>query len=233
MSSPCHLQPIGCDCPLSSCLTLEPHVLITTAVGLLLQPDEFTSNFLRKSKKFSKTTTGVLWRYSTKALARPATKTLYVIFSIFWHNTNPYPKWEYKHENDQLQQCSREAGYIQSLAAQMAFQTHPRNGGYLANGLEINLPPFRRTKVYPWFLLHTDTRNRWVKVSFTKGNKQEDKSISRHLSVTCRELNISSHWALSLNPETMFYHVKKKKKTQIFIKLKFLKSRLLGHSHSN
>lgn len=165
----------------------------------------------QKSKKFSKTTTGVLWRYSTKALARPATKTLYVIFSIFWHNTNPYPKWEYKHENDQLQQCSREAGYIQSLAAQMAFQTHPRSGGYLANGLEINLPPFRRTKVFPWFLLHTDTRNRWVKVSFTKGNKQEDKSISRHLSVTCRELNISSHWALSLNPETMFYHVKKKK----------------------
>jgi hypothetical protein len=49
--------------------------------------------------------------------------------------------------------------------------------GYSANGLENNLPPLGRTKVYSYFLLHTDVNNRCVKTSFTKGNKQEGKCI--------------------------------------------------------
>lgn len=115
-----------------------------------------------------------------KGLARPATKRHYPFSSIFTHNTNLYPNWEHKHEKDQLQRCSRETGSIQSHFFKKAhvFQTHSRNVRCLANGLEINLLPLRRKKVYPYFLLHTDTSNRGDKDSFAKGDKQESRSLS-------------------------------------------------------
>lgn len=154
MISPCHLQPSWHDYPLSSCLALEPRVLITAAVGLFLQPDEFSSNFLRKSKKFSKKTTGVLWRYSTKALARPATKMLYA-FSASSCTTQTCAS--NGNTNMRMTNCSnaaeRQAIYKvikkNKASGSDGLSNTPKGCRVFREGLEINLLPFRRTKVYP------------------------------------------------------------------------------------
>lgn len=99
--------------------------------------------------------------------------------------------------------------------------------GYLANGLENNLPPLGRTKACPYFL-HTDTNNRWVKTSFTKETDRKAKASEDTLCIIFREPDILK--LETLNPEAVFC---KGKTNRVFNRLNILKSCLVGCEHSN